>query len=79
MVYSFKDCISYLIWRVKNLNKIIPYPLRAAKLNITIAPFCFWIKPSFVNFNLSERRKIEGDTIWYFRWLWFQISYERWL
>lgn len=79
MVYSFKDCISYLIWRFKNLDKIIPYPLRAARICLVFSPFCFWFKPVFVNLNPNERCRKDGDQIWRFRWLWFELSYNRWL
>lgn len=58
----------------------IPYPLRAAKLSLDFGPFCFWWMPQFYRkASLTERAKADGATIWWFRWLWFQISYSRWL
>jgi len=58
----------------------IPYPLRAAKISIEIMPFGFWLKPSFVRRKeMSERRKADGDAIWWARWAWFQIRYSRWV
>lgn len=58
---------------------VIPYPLRAAKIGLDVNLFGFWWKPSFFKFDRSERQKAEGDIQWYARWLWFQISYSRWL
>jgi len=58
----------------------VPYPLRAMKISIDINLFGFWWKPSFTNRNdLSEDAKEQGHSIWWFRWLWFQISYGRWV
>jgi len=56
----------------------IPYPLRAAKISIafTLWP---WIKPSFRKSHISESSRVDGDVIWYFRWMWVQISYSRWV
>lgn len=60
--------------------KRIPYPLRATKLSLDFGPFCFWWRPHFTwRRNLSDRAKAEGETIWWLRWLWFQISFSRWL
>lgn len=57
-----------------------PYPLRATKLSLSITPFGFWLKPSFTyRRNLTEFAKEQGETIWWARWAWFQISYSRWL
>jgi hypothetical protein len=58
---------------------LIPYPLRAAKLSLEIAPFSFWLWPSMRVRKLSESAKESGDRIWWFRWMWFQVSYSRWL
>lgn len=57
----------------------IPYPLRAARLTVEVQPFGFWLVPSFERKrNLTERAKADGETIWWARWMWFQISYGRW-
>ena len=60
------------------IERLVPYPLRAARLDITICFFPYW-KPIW-NFNteLSEARRKEGDCIWWIRWLWIGISYKRW-
>ena len=58
----------------------IPYPLRAAKISIDFNPFGFWLKPSFTyRQDLTEQARRDGNAIWWARWLWFQISYSRWL
>lgn len=59
--------------------KIVPYPLRALKLSLAINLFGFWVKPQFRYFQMTEHFKEQGETIWYARWAWFQISYSRWL
>ena len=60
--------------------KLLPYPLRATRISIDIMPFGIWLKPSFVwRESLTERAKADGETIWWARWLWFQISYSRWV
>lgn len=62
------------------MNRRIPYPLRAARLNFAFAPFTFWLKPSFTHrADLTERARANGETIWWARWAWFQISYSRWV
>lgn len=61
-------------------KRLIPYPLCAAKISISIAPFGFWWRPRFVHHNkMPESRRENGETIWFARWAWFQISYGRWL
>lgn len=61
-------------------KRILPYPLRAARINIAIMPFGFWWKPVFVHRkSLTEAAKADGETIWWFNFAWFQISYGRWL
>ena len=58
----------------------IPYPLRAMKISIDLNPFGFWVRPSFTwQTNLTESAKADGEIIWWVRWLWFQISYSRWI
>lgn len=60
--------------------RLIPYPLSAARISLDFGPFCFWWKPTFTwRRNLSERAKADGETIWWARWLFFQISYARFL
>lgn len=61
------------------IQKQIPYPLRAASFEITIAPFSFW-RPSFTHRkSLTEKARANGETIWWARFAWFQISYSRML
>ena len=58
----------------------IPYPLRAMRISVDLHPFGFWIKPEFVyKKDLTERAKVDGATIWWVRWAWFQISFGRWV
>lgn len=59
------------------MKQIIPYPLRATKLDISICPFTFWWKPTFTKRKLDEKWRKAGTTLWWARWLWFQISYGR--
>lgn len=60
--------------------KRIPYPLRAARVSFALMPFGFWLKPQFVyRRSLTERAKADGETIWWARWAWFQISFSRWV
>jgi hypothetical protein len=57
----------------------IPYPLRAARISFAFAPFTFW-KPSFTHRkSLTEKARANGETIWWARFAWFQISYSRML
>ncbi len=57
----------------------IPYPLSAARISFELNPFGFWWKPSFTYRSyLPERVRAAGETIWWVRWAWFQISYSRW-
>jgi hypothetical protein len=59
--------------------KRIPYPLRAARITLDINPFGFWLKPTFTwRHDLTESAKEDGETIWFARWAWFQISFGRW-
>jgi hypothetical protein len=63
-----------------NACKLIPYPLRAAKISVDFAPFTFWWKPSFTHRKtMGEAYRANGETIWWARWAWFQISYSRWV
>lgn len=58
----------------------VPYPLRATKLSLSINPFGFWWRPSWNHRKyLHESARADGETIWWVRWLWFQISYSRWV
>ena len=60
--------------------KIIPYPLRAARLSLDWGPFCWWWLPRVRwNGGLTEAAKADGATIWHARWLCWQVSYSRWL
>lgn len=58
----------------------VPYPLRATRISLCVNPFGFWWRPSWTHRNdLPERARANGETIWWARWLWFQLSYSRWL
>lgn len=57
----------------------IPYPLRAMRISLELNPFGFWLIPSFGwRRDLTEVAKADGETIWWLRWAWLQISYSRW-
>lgn len=58
---------------------ILPYPMRAARIAIEIMPFGFWLRPRWHRRKLTEAAKEQGETIWYVRWAWFQVSYSRWV
>jgi len=59
-------------------ERMCPYPLRAARLSISFTLFP-WLRPqAHWSRNLTESAKRDGETIWYVRWLWVQISYSRW-
>ena len=66
------------LWNLPFLP-VIRYPLRAMKISVDINPTGCWWRPSFTKRDLTERAKAEGETIWWARWLWFQISYSRFL
>lgn len=68
----------FAFWNIP-FAPIIPYPLRAAKLSLDIIIFSFWWKPTFTKPNRTEASKANGDTIWWARWMWFQVSYSRWV
>lgn len=62
--------------------RLIPYPLRAARFSISFKLNLFdpWLKPEFVwKRDLTEQAKKDGKTIWWIRWLYFQIEYARWI
>lgn len=62
------------------LARYIPYPLRAAKITIDFQFFGIWWLPEFHhNRKLNELARRDGSTIWFCRWLWFQVSYSRWV
>lgn len=61
------------------MNKIIPYPLRAAKISLSINPFNFWWPRFAWKKELTELAKQQGATIWWIRFAWFQFSYGRWV
>lgn len=62
------------------LSRYIPYPLRAVKLSLDLNIFGFWWKPDWhYRKGLTEAAKADGATIWWVRWLWFQVSYSRWV
>lgn len=73
------DGLQNLLWGIRN-RPWIPYSLRCIRLSIDIQPFGFWLKPQWTHRkNLSEFAREQGETIWWARWAWFQISYSRWL
>ena len=62
------------------VRSILPYPLRAAKLSLELNIFGFWWKPELWHKKgLTEKARREGEPVWWVRWLWFQVSYSRWL
>ncbi len=63
-------------------SRLIPYPLGAARINISLKLNIFnpWLIPDFTwKRDLTEQAKANGETIWWARWLYFQISYSRWV
>lgn len=61
-------------------GRYIPYPLRATKISIDFNPFGFWLKPDWqYRRYMTAFEKAQGHTIWWARWLWFQVSYSRWV
>lgn len=60
------------------MKKIIPYPLRAARLSLDLHPFGFWM-PKFRKTGTTEEGKQQGNVIWYARFAWFQVSFRRWV
>lgn len=62
------------------MKRIVPYPLRAAKISVDLLPFGIWVKPQICRkTSLSEQGKAAGEKVWWVRWLWFQVSYSRWV
>ena len=62
------------------LGKYFPYPLRATKFSLDLCIFSPWWKPEWYLFkNITEFEKVNGSTIWFFRWLFFQLRYSRWI
>lgn len=62
------------------MSRFFPYPLRAAKLSFSFNFIGWWLKPSFVwRRELTALAKQQGETIWYARWLFLQVSYSRWV
>lgn len=59
--------------------RLIPYPLRAARISLSLCPFGFWWKPEAHKRPMTESAKQEGALIWWCRWAWFQIEYSRWV
>ena len=58
--------------------RMVPYPLRAAKLSLSIGFAMWW--PQFVfKRDLTELAKEQGATIWYLRIAFFQIEFQRWV
>ena len=61
------------------IQRRIPYPLRSFSISLRFVPFTFWW-PSFTHRRgLSEAARRDGETIWWARFAWFQISYARML
>lgn len=62
------------------MKRLISYPLRATKFALEFKPFGIWWRPQFTyRRGLSEMAKANGETIWWARWLWFQLSFGRWV
>ena len=60
------------------MGKFFPYPLRSSRISFCLNPFGWWLKPSFTRKkDLTEAAKRDGATIWWFRWLFLQVSYSR--
>ena len=59
-------------------SRYFPYPFRAMRLTVELTLFPWW-KPRFRHFHLPEKSRANGKTQWYVRWLFFQVSYSRWL
>lgn len=60
-----------------SIARRVPYPLRSASISIRFVPFNFWM-PSFTHRkSLTEAARRNGETIWWARFAWFQISYAR--
>ena len=70
---------SYRLWNLPFMP-VVPYPLRAARLSLDLNLLgCWWFPRVRVFPTLTEQAKAEGSTIWYARWLFFQVSYSRFL
>tara|TARA_B100001146_G_C16007660_1_gene359447 strand:- start:164 stop:412 length:249 start_codon:yes stop_codon:yes gene_type:complete len=79
ITYKTKETIEEA-WYKLTKKRWIPYPLRAAKVSVDFRFFGFWWKPSFTHKkDFSETAKSNGETIWWARWAFFQISYSRWV
>lgn len=62
------------------MKSLLPYPLRATRIAVELNLFGFWLRPvACYRRDLTESAKANGETIWWVRWGWFQISYSRWL
>ena len=71
--------IQEALWRIQH-RPWFPYPLRAARICVEFKPFGFWWKPSWhYRRSMGEHYRELGETIWWARWAWFQISYGRWV
>lgn len=78
-LWDHGDGLANVWWRVRH-RPWFPYPLRAARLSLDVQPFGFWLKPSwFYRKDMTEFAREQGETIWWARWAWFEISYSRWL
>ena len=74
-----RDTSCYRLWNLPFMPTV-SYPLRAAKISIDLNFLGCWWKPSFTyRDTMSEHAKAEGEPIWWARWLFFQISYSRFL
>lgn len=63
--------------------RLIPYPLRAMRLSLSLKFNLLdpWLIPRvhYAGGRLTEIAKADGRTIWWIRWLYFQIEYSRWV
>lgn len=60
------------------------YPYNSYKINFTVSLWPFvkrtWWLPSFYrNQGLTETAKAGGAQLWSIRWLWLEISFNRWV
>lgn len=69
----------YRLWGLPFMP-VVPYPARATKLTLDLNLTGCWWRPTFTHRKtLSEAARRDGETIWWARWLWFQVSYSRFL
>lgn len=57
----------------------LPYPIISWRISFNISLFNWWLVPKFKNRNnkMSELDKCQGTDIWWFQWLFLEISFGR--